>query len=79
MSIFLDAARDESGHAVTLAGALVAAIGLILLGIGAANDTGWLAVAGGIVAAVGVLGYDVLRHTRLDYGFFDRLDKLEKK
>jgi uncharacterized membrane protein YjfL (UPF0719 family) len=75
----IESARDESGHAVTLAGALVGAVGMIMLAIGAANGTGWLTIAGGIVGAVGLLAYDVLRHTKLDYGLFDRLEKLEKK
>ena len=73
------AARDESGHAMPLVGALIGAVGFILLAIGANNGTGWLTITGGIVGAVGLLAYNVLHHTKLEWGLFDRLDKLEKK
>lgn len=71
--------NGESGHAMPAIGSILGAAGLIALGIGAANDTGWLAVVGGIVAAVGFVGYDLLRHMKLDYPVYDRLDKLEGK
>ena len=70
---------DESGHVATGVGALPAVAGAILLGIGAANDTGWLAIAGGIVAGLGIVFYDLVRHTRIDYGIYRRLDELEGK
>ncbi len=79
MKTIITAAGEETGHAITALGALIGAIGIILLAIGSANDTGWLTIAGGIVAAVGLLAYEVLRHTRLDYGVFGRLEQLEKK
>ena len=60
-------------------GALIGAVGVIALGIGAANDTGWLAITGGIVAGVGFFAYDVLRHTKVDYDIFSRLESLEGK
>ena len=47
--------KGEAGHAQTLPGMVVAAAGAIALGIGAANDTGWLAIVGGIVLAVGTV------------------------
>ena len=65
----------EEGHAVPFLGALVGAVGVILLGIGAANDNDGLAIAGGIVAAVGIVGYDLLRHIFIDYEFFRRTSK----
>lgn len=65
----------EEGHAIPLVGALVGAAGVILLGIGAANDNDGLAIAGGIVAAVGIVGYDLLRHIFIDYEFFRRTQK----
>lgn len=69
---------NEDGHADTLPGVLLGMAGFIMLGIGAANDTGWLAVAGGIVGAAGLLGWELLRHMRIDYGIFRRLDEREK-
>jgi hypothetical protein len=58
---------------------LVAAAGAIALGIGAASDTGWLSIAGGVVLAVGIIGLSVLSHMTVDYDVFARLEKLEKK
>ncbi len=75
----LQVRKGEQGHAGTLPGMLVAAAGAIALGIGAANDTGWLAIAGGIVLAVGIIGLSVLSHMKIDYDIFARLEKLEKK
>lgn len=71
--------RGEEGHAQTLPGMVVAAAGAIALGIGAANDTGWLSIAGGIVLGVGIIGLAVLTHMNIDYDIYDRLEKLEKK
>lgn len=48
-----------------------------MLGFGAANDTGWLAITGGIIAGLGILVYDVVRHARIDWGIYARLDKLD--
>ena len=72
-----DLVRDhgEDGHAAPLVGALVAGAGAILLGIGAAADTGWLAIAGGVIAALGLAGYDFVRHVTIDKEFFRRTDK----
>jgi hypothetical protein len=64
----------EEGHAAPLLGVLIAGAGTVLLGIGAANDTGWLAVAGGIVAAAGILVQNVLHHVTIDWAVFKRLD-----
>jgi hypothetical protein len=69
----------EEGHAPPLAGLLIAGIGTISLGIGAANDTGWLAITGGIVAFVGLAAASVLNHTKVEWEFYSRLDKLEGK
>ena len=71
--------RDEAGHAWSGGPALLGAIGMVALGIGAANDTGWLAITGGIVGAVGVLTGPVLHHTRFDWHTWKRLEDLEKK
>lgn len=72
----LDAA--EEGHAGPLPGALAGAAGAVMLGIGAAGDTGWLAVTGGIVAGAGILAAFVMNHMMVEYEFYRRLDELEK-
>jgi hypothetical protein len=71
--------QNEEGHAFPGAAALVGAIGAILLGIGAANDSGGLAIAGGILAGVGFLAASLLEHMKVDYNIFGRLENLEKK
>ena len=72
------ALNSEEGHALPFLGVLPAAAGAVLLGIGAANDTGWMAIAGGIALAVGVLATPVLVHNNVDYAIYDRLNELEK-
>ncbi len=72
-------AQPEAGHAKPVPAVLVGAAGAILLGIGAANDTGWLAVVGGIVAGVGMIAASVTHHVGVEYEFYRRLDALEKK
>ncbi len=62
----------EEGHAITLVGVLISGAGVIVLAIGAANDSGITAIIGGVVAAVGFLAYDLMRHTQIDYEFFRR-------
>ncbi|MFN0147740.1 MAG: hypothetical protein ACKVT1_14625 [Dehalococcoidia bacterium] len=64
--------RGEEGHAPVAGAALLSGIGAVLLGIGSAADTGWLAIVGGIVAGVGFVGYELLRHTKIDYELFRR-------
>ena len=71
--------HGEDGHGMPLIGALIGAAGAIVLAIGAANDTGWLAIAGGIILAVGLMAMLVIQHMTVEYGLMDRLDKLEKK
>lgn len=70
---------DEQGHAMPAGAALIAGAGIVLLGIGAANDSGALAIIGGIVGGVGVLAASLLDHMKIDYDMYDRLEKLEKK
>ena len=70
---------NEDGHIGPVPGAVVTAVGAVLLGIGAANDTGGLAIVGGIVVGVGVLATSVMHHIKVEYGIFKRLDDLEAK
>lgn len=68
---------DEDGHAIPAVAAILGGVGAIALGIGAANDTGWLAITGGIVAGLGIVGAGLAEHLFVDYDFFKRLDRLE--
>lgn len=68
---------DETGHVMVGVPALVAAIGAVVLGYGAAED-GTIAVIGGWILGVGVFLASVAHHRAVDYEVFDRLDKLEK-
>ncbi len=72
------ALSEEEGHALPIPGALVGGAGAILLAIGAANDTGWLAIVGGIVLAVGLMATLLLQHMGVEYGIFSRLDEMEQ-
>lgn len=68
----------EEGHAAPLLGTMIGGAGAVLLAIGAANDTGALAIAGGIVLAVGLTATAVLNHVTVEWGIFSRLDDLTK-
>ncbi len=70
--------EGEGGHAAPIPGAVLGGVGAILLGIGAANDTGALAIVGGIVLAVGLMATLLLNHIMVEYGMFSRLDDIEK-
>lgn len=67
----------EEGHATTVAAGLIPLAGSVLLGIGAANDTGWMAIVGGIVLGVGIIAVDGIRHATIDKGMYGRLDRLD--
>jgi hypothetical protein len=71
--------HGEDGHGTPLIGAMLGAVGAIVLAIGAARDTGILTIAGGVVLAVGLVATLVIQHMAVEYGILDRLDKLEKK
>jgi hypothetical protein len=67
----------EDGHVASGVPAVLAAAGLIALGIGAAGDWGWLALIGGIDGGLAFMVYAVAHHSRVDYPIFARLETLE--
>ncbi len=69
---------DERGHVEVGVPSLIAAVGAILLGIGAGGGGAVLAIIGGVVLGVGLFGAGLLRHRQIDYDIWRRLDKLEK-
>ena len=71
--------EGEEGHLPQFVAAIGAGAGAVALGIGAATDSGVLAIIGGIVAGLGFVIYDVIRHATLDKEFFGRTDELMKK
>ena len=71
--------HGEEGHGAPLVGTLTGGAGAILLAIGAANDSGLLAIIGGIVLALALTATAVLNHVGVEYEFYQRLDTLEKK
>lgn len=71
--------KGEQGHVGPYPGALLGAVGAILLGISVAADSGILAIIGGIVLAVGLFAAFTLNHSMVEYEFYRRLEALEKK
>ncbi len=70
---------DESGHVAVGVPSLLAAVGAVVLGYGAAGDSDFAAVLGGFVLGLGILAASFAHHRAIDYEVFARLDKLEKK
>src|SRR6267378_2473419 len=70
--------NDERGHVEVGVPALVAAIAAIVLAIGAAADSDVVTIISGVVLGVSLFAASILRHRQIDYGVYDRLDKLEK-
>ncbi len=70
--------RSEEGHAAPLLLAIVAAAGAIALGIGASEDSSIVAIIGGVVLGLGVIGAIVADHMTIDYDIYSRLNELEK-
>ncbi len=70
---------DESGHITVGVPSLVATIGAIVLGYGAAGESDLAAVAGGFVLGLGIMAASIARHRAIDYDVWRRLDELEKK
>ncbi len=70
--------RSEEGHTAPLLAAIVAAAGAIALGIGASEDSSIVAIVGGVVLGLGVIGAIVADHITIDYEIYNRLNDLEK-
>ena len=70
---------DERGHVLVGVPSLVAGIGAVVLGVGAAADSDAAAIIGGIVLGAGVFITGLARHRSIDYDVWMRLDELEKK
>ena len=75
----LETASSEEGHAAPALAGLVGGIGAVVLGIGAANGTDWMAIGGGIAAGVGIVAYVLLQHMGIEYDIYRRLENLEGK
>lgn len=70
--------RNQEGHAEGLIAPIIAGVGAILLGIGAAgDDMGWLAITGGILAGIGMVMSFAINHATIEKGMYGRLDKLD--
>lgn len=69
--------EGEEGHANVALASFIPAAGAIVLGIGAANGTGWMAVVGGIVLGVGIVIHEVARHSTIEKGIYGRLDRID--
>ncbi len=70
--------ENEDGHAVAAFPGLIAAVGAIILAVGAAETSSVTAYIGGAVLALGIVAAGVIRHQQIDYDIYDRLNKLEK-
>ena len=70
--------HGEEGHAQSAVGGVIGAVGAILLAVGAANDSGVLAIIGGIVLAVALVAMLAIHHMAVEYDIYGRLEKLEK-
>ena len=70
---------EEDGHVVAGVPSLIAAVGAIVLGYGAAGDSDVAAVGGGFVLGAGIFLAGLARHRGIDYDVYTRLEALEKK
>ncbi len=70
---------DESGHVTVGVPSLIAAVGAVVLGYGAAGESDVAAVAGGFILGLGIMAAGIARHRAIDYDVYRRLDDLERK
>ena len=78
MRIMCQRARSEERHAPLFLLSIVAGLGAIALGIGAAEDSYIVAVVGGVVLGLGVVAALAIHHAAVDYDIYRRLNDLEK-
>jgi hypothetical protein len=71
--------EDESGHIEVGVPSLVAAIGAVVLGCGAAENSDEASIIGGVMLGAGLFIASVMRHRGIDYDVYRRIDALEKK
>lgn len=71
--------QNEEGHAGPTLAAFAGAAGAVLLGIGAANDSGMLAIVGGILAGAGFFASSALSHVQVDWDLYRQIEQLRKK
>jgi hypothetical protein len=73
------ALNREEGHLMPFVASLIGGAGALGVGIGAATDAGWLSVAAGVVALLGITAAGTVRHRTIDWELFGRIEKLEGK
>jgi hypothetical protein len=69
---------EEDGHIEVGVPALIAAVGAVVLGYGAAAGEDVITVIGGWVLGVGIFVSGIARHRFIDYDVWRRLDELKK-
>jgi hypothetical protein len=70
---------EETGHVEVGVPALIAAVGAVVLGYGAAAADDTLTVIGAWVLGAGIFIAGIARHRFIDYDVYRRLEDLEKK
>ena len=68
-NIFLGLYHDEAGPGIPAVANLVAVVGAIILAVGTSGTKDVVTILGDVILAV--------RHTQIDYGVYERLDRLE--
>jgi hypothetical protein len=69
---------EETGHVEVGVPALIAAVGAVVLGYGAAASEDVITVIGAWVLGAGIFITGVARHRFIDYDVYRRLEELEK-
>ena len=70
---------EEDGHVAPGLTSLVAGVGGVVLGIGAASDSDVVTIIGGVVLGLGIVAAGFARHRNIDYEIYQRIETLEKK
>ena len=69
--------NDAGGHAEPGLADLIPATGAALLGAGAATGEDVLTIVGAVALALGFVLSGFVRHVKVDYAIYDRLNALE--